>query len=45
MNHANQDELNDDYEQSDSALFWLVIAIAVFTTTGFVAGVLYPFYM
>lgn len=40
-----EDELNDDYEQSDSALFWFVIAIAVFAVTGFAAGVLYPFYM
>lgn len=38
-------ELNDDYEQSDSALFWFVIATAVFAATGFVAGVLYPIFM
>ena len=38
-------EPDDDFGQSDSALFWLVIAAAFFAATGFVAGVLYPFYM
>lgn len=38
-------EPDDDYGQSDSALFWFVVALVVFAVTGFAAGVLYPFYM
>lgn len=34
----------DDDGQSDSALFWFVVALAVFAVTGFAAGVLYPYY-
>lgn len=35
----------DDDSQSDSLLFWFVIALFCFAAAGFVAGVLYPFYM
>ena len=38
-------EPDDDYGQSDSLLFWFVIALTFFAFGGFVAGVLYPFYM
>lgn len=29
----------------DDVLFWVVLAIAFFAAAGFIAGVLYPFYM
>lgn len=42
MTTTDQD---DDYRQTDSALFWIVIAVAFFAAAGFIAGVLYPYYM
>ena len=35
----------DDDSQSDSLLFWFVIALAIFAVTGFCAGLLYPFFL
>lgn len=37
----------DDIDLSPTAslIFWLVVALACFAVTGFIAGVLYPFYM
>lgn len=35
----------DDTEAgTDDVLFWVVLAIAFFAVTGFVAGVLYPYF-
>jgi hypothetical protein len=37
---------NDDIDltPAESLLFWAVLALAFFAVTGFVAGVLYPYY-
>lgn len=36
----------DDIEIGlDDLLFWVIWALACFAVTGFIAGVLYPFYM
>ena len=39
--------MTDDHHMStaESLLLWLVVALATFAAAGFVAGVLYPFYM
>ena len=43
MTDTEPDEL--DMSPAESLLFWLVLAVAVCAFGGFVAGVLYPFYM
>jgi len=36
---------DDDYHQPESEMFWAIVAFVFFGLTGFVAGVLYPFFM
>ncbi len=43
MTDTEPDEL--DLSPAESLLFWVALGIALFAFGGFVAGVLYPFYM